>query len=219
MTKLHLLWDLDGTLVDSEQEILSTIEKALAQVGISMNDATSKFRIGPPVREVIKNAFPANYLSEERLEVIIKTFREIYDTSDFKNTKPFEGIESLINDTSYVHHIITNKPFYATNRILGTKGWKPCIADVITPDSLMKEMGKMMSKPEMFKYCRAKHPNIPMVGIGDMAIDAMSANDADIMSIGALWGTGTRDELETAGCNYIVETTDQLKDLLISLSR
>ena len=71
-----------------------------------------------------------------------------------------------------------------------------------------------MTKPELFKYCRAAYPEVPMVGIGDMALDAESAIDAGITAIGVLWGTGTRDELEEAGCQYIVENSAQLNDLL-----
>ena len=57
-----------------------------------------------------------------------------------------------------------------------------------------------------------------MIGIGDMALDAESAHAAGIKCIGVLWGTGTREELEEAECDYIVNDTRQLKELLISLS-
>ena len=218
MNKINVIWDMDGTLVDSEQEILSTIEKSLSQVGVSIKDATSKLRIGPPVRDVIRNAFSKDVLSEEKLDKAVRAFRVIYDTSDYENTKPYEGIDDLIHDSHFVHHVITNKPFYATNRILKAKGWDGCMVEVITPDSLLEVYGKKMTKPEMFRYCRAAYPDAPMVGIGDMALDAESAIEAKITAVGVLWGTGTRNELENAGCHYIVETSNQLKDLLYNLS-
>lgn len=218
MMKLHVIWDMDGTLVDSEQEILSTIETSLSQVGVSIIDATSKLRIGPPVRDVIRNAFSKDVLSEENLDKAVRAFRVIYDTSDYENTKPYEGIDDLIYDSHFVHHVITNKPFYATNRILKAKGWDGCVAEVITPDSLLEVHGMRMTKPEMFRYCRSANPDVPMVGIGDMALDAESAINAEIIAIGVLWGTGTRNELEDARCHYLVESTNQLKDLLYNLS-
>lgn len=217
MKNLHLIWDMDGTLVDSEPEILATIQKALAQVGVFMNTATSKLRIGPPVREVIRNAFSEDILSEEQLEEAVKVFRVIYDSSDYEDTKPFEGIDELMHDSRYVHHVITNKPFHATNKILEKKGWNGNVVDVITPDSLLDLIGSKMTKPEMFKYCRSAYPDVPMYGIGDMALDARSAIDSGIAAIGVLWGTGTRGELEDAGCRYIVEDCGQLKDIIESL--
>lgn len=217
MKKLHLIWDMDGTLVNSEPEILSTIKKSLAQVGVPMEAATSKLRIGPPVKEVIRNAFTEDVLSEEQLDKAVKAFRVIYDSSDYEDTKPFDGIDELMYDPRYVHYIITNKPFYATNRILEQKGWNGRIVDVITPDSLMEVLGRKLTKSEMFKYCRSTYPEIPMYGIGDMALDAKSAIESGIQAIGVLWGTGTRDELEEAGCSFIVENCNQLKDILESL--
>ncbi len=195
--KLHLLWDMDGTMVDSEPEILSTIEKSLASVGVSINDASAKFRIGPPVKDIIRNVYPHTILSDEQLDRAVKCFRLIYDNSDYENTKPFDGIDTLMHNSRFVNHVITNKPFYATNRILKAKGWDGCVVDVITPDSLLEVMGRKMTKPEMFKYCRSANPGVPMVGIGDMALDAESAIDAEITAIGVLWGTGTRKEHPT----------------------
>lgn len=214
MEKLHLIWDMDGTLVDSESEILFTIKKSLARIGVSMDAAISKFRIGPPVRDVIRNAFPVKILSDEQLDEAVRAFRVIYDSSDYEDTKPFEGIDELMHDSRYIHHVITNKPFYATNRILEKKGWNGRVVDVITPDSHMEVFGKKMTKPEMFKYCRSVYPEVEMYGIGDMALDAMSAIESGIPAIGVLWGTGTCEELMKAGCQYIVENFKQLKVIL-----
>ena len=213
-TNLHLLWDMDGTLVNSEPEILATIEKSLATVGVKMSEAKVPLRIGPPVITVIRNSFPVGILSEEQLNEAVKAFRKIYDSSDYENTLPFDGIEDLINDSHYVHHIITNKPDLATHRILERKGWDGRVVEVLTPHTLEMEFGHTMTKPELFKYCRAAYPEVSMVGIGDMAYDAKSAHAAGINSIGVLWGTGTREELEKVGCNYLVENVKQLKKLL-----
>ncbi len=217
-TKLHLLWDMDGTLVNSEPEILATIEKSLATVGVKIAEAETLLRIGPPVKAIIRNSFPLDILSEEKLNEAVKAFRKIYDSSDYENTFPFDGIDDLIHDSRYVHHIITNKPDLATNRILVKKGWDERVVDVLTPHTQEMEIGHVMTKPELFKCCRAAYPEVPMVGIGDMALDAESAHAVGINSIGVLWGTGTREELEEAGCNYIVENSIQLKKLLINLS-
>lgn len=215
--KLHLLWDMDGTLVNSEPEILATIEKSLASVGVMMSAAKAPLRIGPPVKTIIRNAFPIDILSEELLNEAVKAFRRIYDSSDYENTRPFDGIDDIIHDKLYVHHVITNKPDLATNRILERKGWNERMIDVLTPHTLEMEIGHTMTKPELFKICRATYPEVPMIGIGDMAIDAESAISAGIVSIGVLWGSGTVQELEKVGCHYLVNTVSELKELLNTL--
>lgn len=213
-TNLHLLWDMDGTLVNSEPEILATIDKSLATVGVKMSEAKAPLRIGPPVSIVIRNSFPVEILSEVQLNEAVKAFRKIYDSSDYENTLPFDGIDNLINDSHYVHHIITNKPDFATHRILERKGWDGRVVEVLTPHTLEMEFGHTMTKPELFKYCRAAYPEVSMVGIGDMAYDAESAHAAGINSIGVLWGTGTREELEKVGCDFIVSSVKELNLLL-----
>lgn len=215
--KLHLLWDMDGTLVNSEPEILATIEKSLEIVGVKIGEACDALRIGPPIRTILRNSFTKDILSEEQLNEAVMAFRKIYDSSDYVNTLPFDGIDELIHDNHFVHHIITNKPDLATNRIIEKKGWEGKVIDVLTPHTMEKKIGRPMSKPELFLYCRANYPEVPMVGIGDMALDAESARTAGIKTIGVLWGTGTKEELESAGCNYIVNDTKQLKQLLINL--
>lgn len=214
MTKLHLIWDMDGTLVNSEPEIVATIIQALKSIGVSSDSASKPFRIGPPVREVIRNAYPASVLTDEQLEQAEFAFRKIYDASDFEQTKSYEGIDELIHDGSFVHHVITNKPRYATMRILEKKGWDGCFVDVLTPDTLEAEVGRKMKKPEMFKTHRSFYPDVPMVGIGDMELDAKSAIDAGIRPIGVLWGAGTLEELRAAGCQYVVKDVEELRKVL-----
>ena len=101
--KLHLIWDMDGTLVDSEGEVFHTIEKSLEKVGLSIDEAQKPLRIGPPVRDVIRNSYSEDLLNNDQLDVVVGAFREIYDASEFEDTIPFEGIEELIlcNDLFY----------------------------------------------------------------------------------------------------------------------
>lgn len=208
---LHLIWDMDGTLVNSEPEILKTIDKALGQLGLSVNDATSPLRVGPPLPTMLRSAFTEQQLNDEQISDVIAHFRTIYDASEFHETIPFPGIDELIRENRYVHHVITNKPNYATKRIIDKKGWDDYIVEVLSPDTLFSEVGRNMLKPELFKTFRSMYPYVSLVGIGDMAKDAECAREVGIPAIGVLWGTGTKGELEEAGCNDIVATAEELR--------
>lgn len=213
--KLHLIWDMDGTLVDSEPEILATIQKSLHAIGLSLKQASRPLRIGPPLPEVLRNSFSKDVLSEEQIREVIKGFRKIYDSSEFVDTRPFDGINEIIKSPKYIHHVITNKPDFATRRIIEKKGWSQDIVDVLSPNTLIAEMGRQMKKPELFQYFKIRNPYIKVVGIGDMAGDAACAQAAGIPAIGVLWGTGTKEELEQAGCDSIVGNVDELKESLM----
>lgn len=212
--KLHIVWDMDGTLVDSEPEIVATIEESLASAGISIADAQAPIRIGPPVRNILRTAFPEDVLTETQFDEVVKAFRTIYDTSDYRNTKPYEGIDVIIRDPRYVHHVITNKPDLPTNRIIDSKGWRDYIADVLTPNTMEQQVGRLLTKPELFQLFRKQHPAEWTIGIGDMASDSEAAQAVGMDAIGVLWGTGTYEELELSGCYYIVSSVQELKELL-----
>lgn len=217
--KIHLIWDLDGTLVNSEPEILTTIQQALATAGLSVTDAKVPLRIGPPLPTMLRTAFGEAQLSEERLSAVIKAFRQIYDASDFEATVPFEGIDALIHDSAYVHHVITNKPLFATRRILEKKGWGDCIEKVLTPDAQVEILGHPLTKPELFETFRTTYPDVQAVGIGDMANDAACAKTVGLPAIGVLWGTGTRAELQAAGCDAIVSNVRELRESIQTIIR
>lgn len=212
--KLHLIWDMDGTLVNSEPEILTTISKSLESLGLSVKDANPVIRIGPPLQEMLRGSFSKEKLSDEQLIEVIKQFRVIYDSSDFQETKPYDGIDDLIHCPEYVHHVITNKPAYATKRIIDKKGWSSCIKDVFAPDTFIKEVGRKMSKLELFNAFQTLCSDVKVVGIGDMAKDAECAKAIGIPAIGVLWGTGTKDELLQAGCDETVSNVTKLKEIL-----
>lgn len=212
--KLTIIWDLDGTLIDSAPEIIVTIRKALLQNGINPDTLVSPLRIGPPVSQIIRNSFPKHILSEEVLENVVKDFRYIYDSSSYKSTTIFSGIEDILsNTTDYIHVIITNKPELATRRIIHFKGWDSYISEVLTPTTFATSK----KKPELFRIFQETHPRIDPVCIGDMQVDCLCAKIINAKTIGVLWGTGTLDELSDAGCDFIVENTFQLSDILHKL--
>lgn len=215
MKKLHIIWDLDGTLINSEQEVLESLIKSVRQAGISEDKQKSKFRVGPTVDKILDNAFGEDGITKEKKKEIISLFRNNYDNCGFNNTPSFDGIQEILENEQYVHHIITNKPDLATNRILEKLGWNRYFTSVITPYSFMKSTDdKRKTKSELFSICIKKYSNENFVSIGDMDTDIKAAQENNITAIGVLWGTGNRFELESCGCTIIAEKVDELKEIL-----
>ena len=163
---------------------------------------------------MLRRSFSEKQLDDHQIDEVIKQFRVIYDSSEFQDTVPFEGIDEMIHSSEYVHHVITNKPDYATKRILEKKGWGSQFVDVFSPDSFISEMGRKLNKTELFQLFRTRYPDVDAVGIGDMAKDAACAKTIGIPAIGVLWGTGTKGELQNAGCDEIVSQTGELEEVL-----
>ena len=217
MNRLHIIWDLDGTLINSEKEVLDALILSARAAGLSEQMQKSSFRVGPLVDKILEEAFPEELLTDEKKKEVVSNFRSSYDNCGFNRTLPFSGIEDILSDSSFVHHIVTNKPDLATGRILEKLGWKKYFASVVTPYSFIKNNSDTRkTKSELFAETVASCTGERFVGIGDMDTDCKAAHDNDIPAIGVLWGTGTRVELESAECEFIAENVNQLHLFLIS---
>ena len=215
---IHVIWDLDGTLINSENEVLQALISAVRKAGLSESDQIKPFRVGPTVDKILEYSLPKSILTDIKKTEIVKNFRDLYDNCGFNNTLCFSGIEEILNEKRFLHHSITNKPDLATKRILRKLGWDNKFATVITPYSFMKSSeDKRKTKTELFKICMQNYPNEAFVGIGDMETDAKSAKENNILSIGVLWGTGTKSELKDAACSYIAESVEELHSYLVRL--
>lgn len=212
---LHIIWDLDGTLIDSELEALVALKQSFYEAGVSVSDNQLHFRPGPTIDKIIEKFFSKDSLSIQKKNEIIERFRKNYDNCGFNNIKPFDGIENILNNNQFVHHIITNKPDLPTKRILKKLGWDNYFTSVVTPYTFMNECNdKRKSKTELFRSCIADYPKERFVGIGDMETDIIAALDNNIPAIGVLWGTGTKKELEECDSSFIVSTLFELQQLL-----
>lgn len=215
MEKLHIIWDLDGTLINSENEVLEALVRSVRECGLSEEEQKAPFRVGPTIDKILDASFDDSILTAEKKTAVVAAFRTNYDNCGFNNTLPYEGIEGILKDTRFVHHIVTNKPDFATNRIIEKLCWKEYFASVITPYSFIKSPDdKRKSKAELFALCMAEYPDERFIGIGDMDTDARAAIENGIPAIGVLWGTGTKEELLNCGCTHIAENVEELKELL-----
>jgi phosphoglycolate phosphatase len=217
---LHVIWDLDGTLINSQHEIIYTIELALQDAGITISDAVNPIKIGPPLSIMLRQAFPDYLLTNDKLIEVISYFRKRYDTSNYKMTVPYDGIGKIIMDKKkFIHHIITNKPHCATRRIVEKMGWSNQFTTITTPEvksnnTVINEDG-VNSKIGFFADLIKEHGgnHSLFIGIGDMKSDCIAAKDNNIKSIGVLWGTGAREELSDC-CDYLFDDTKQLYNFL-----
>jgi len=215
---LNIIWDLDGTLIDSEAEILHHLEFALHDASLNVSDQVRPIKIGPPLDVLLRESFPVEVLTEEKIKKVVSGFRARYDNSGFPMTKPFDGIEEIISDTAnFVHYVITNKPNPASQNVIEKMGWKD---KVISLKALSVHAERKKSKTELFAELIAEFGGgaSSFIGIGDAKTDAIAARDNNITSVGVLWGSGTREEL-TDCCDYIFEDTKQLHDFLYGLSK
>lgn len=210
----NFIFDLDGTLVDSSEEILSSLKEAYGIVLPDLEIKIDRSVIGPPAPQMIKNITP--FLGQDQVDKINLEFRRIYDSGDFSKTKLFDGIleflHLLLNKNRNLF-IVTNKPMVPTQRMLAILKMDFFNA-VVTPDSIS---GKDLTKSQMLRDLISKN-NInkkEAVFIGDTYSDINAAKTNGIISVGVLWGYGDKKQLEDSNPKFLVANINELSKLAI----
>ena len=207
----NFIFDLDGTIINSSQEILLCLQRAFAESNYNIDK--SKFTsdiIGPPIKEIIKIVSPK--LSDEAIiSDIIKNFRRIYDYNEEDVSIMYEGIYDVLlslRDNDKRLFVATFKPSVPTQKLL--KKFKlNMFDDVYTVD----KFDKPMSKAEMISDIIEKY-NLnreKTVMIGDTVSDMQAAKLNSIKSAAVSWGyEKNMVELKETSDFFI----DKAKDLL-----
>jgi len=210
---LNLIWDLDGTLIDSQAEILYHLKLALQDASFDIRDQVKPIKIGPPLDIMLKESFPAETLTMEKINEIISCYRERYNNSGFPMTGPFNGIEEIISDTTnFVHYVVTNKPNPASQRIIDKLGWTDKIASLKAQSAQIEQR---KPKTDLFAELITEFggDRSSFIGIGDAKTDCIAAKKNGITAVGVLWGTGTKEEMADC-CDYLFEDVRRLREFL-----
>lgn len=192
---IHLLIDLDGTLVDSCEGIFHAYQKVCAKLGLCV-PVLEEFRrkIGPPIDEIYSNFNPDS--SKEERDMFRRLFRKIYDSEGYKQYKSYDGVISTIKKLHERQHvdltIITNKPTKPAKDIVADMNLSTIFSDVIGQDYLRvtKDGEAFKGKTNAINYVTQKIPREPTkyIYIGDTISDYDCAKKAGIDFIAATYG-------------------------------
>lgn len=210
-----ILFDLDGTLTDSQVGIINSVQHALKSFGIEETDRESlrKF-IGPP----LKDSFMEYYqFDEEKANLAITKYREYFSVKGLFENRVYPGIPELLK--KLVEHgkkliVATSKPTPFTRQILDHFN----LDRYFTFVSGSNLDGTRIRKDEVIAYaikeCGLK-ANDNMVMVGDRKYDITGAKAIGIDSIGVLYGFGSRSELEEENPTRVVGSVSDLKKALM----
>jgi len=206
-----ILFDLDGTLTESEEGIIRSASYALEKMGrpVPSYEEMKKF-IGPP----LKYSFMTfGGMNEEEAEQATTVYRERYREVGWSENKVYEGIPAMLKALKRAGvklGVATGKPQVFTEKILELFGLAPYFDTVcgiaLNDHSADKKKLITDATPDGCK-------SVCMVGDRKFDIEAGRALGLD--AIGVLYGYGSREELEQAGATAIARTPDELADILL----
>lgn len=201
----YIFFDLDGTITQSEFGITASAAYALSKFGIEEKDKSMLLKfIGPPLYYSFEKFYG---ICGSKADEAIKFFREYYEADAYKDAPVFEGIpevlESLFKDGKTLL-VVTSKPGHVAKRVIEYTGLTDYFYEIVGPGSEMTDPSKADLIRRAVEITGADQSEVLM--IGDRNYDIEGANDAGVDSAGAIYGYGTRTELELAGATYLVET-------------
>ena len=189
-----VLFDLDGTLLDSAPDFVATINVMRAERSESeMSAQMLRPHVSKGARAMLAAGFPQ--LDVDARETMIPMFLEIYQRELARHGAAFDGIEALlaaIETAGGRWGIVTNKPEYLARRLLPLLGWDARCAVLVGGDTLP------VRKPDPLPLLHAAQ--LVGVGVSDCAYvgdderDIVAARAAGMPSIVALWGYRLDDE-------------------------
>ena len=211
----YLFFDLDGTLTDPALGITNSFKYALKYFGLEIPSyETLCSFIGPPLPDTFKNLLG---FSDEKVAEGVKKYREYFSTKGLLENSVYPGIPKLLESLKQAGKklvVATSKPEEYSVKIIEHFGLSKYFENVC--GSLMNETRS--KKDEVIEYAierNAIKDRSKILMIGDRKHDILGAKKAGIKSCGVLFGYGSREELETAGADFIAENVSRLDKICL----
>lgn len=187
----HILFDLDGTLIDSAPAILASFREAFARCAIAPVRAIDDSVIGPPLHETLQ--LLAGRSDAALIGELADAFKASYDGSGYRATAAYAGVAALLDELAGAGRtlsIATNKRLHPTRLILDHLGWGGHFAHVYALDLVSP---RLPDKATMIGRLLADQgiARAQAIYIGDRREDGESADANGLPFIAATWGYGS----------------------------
>lgn len=184
----HLIFDLDGTLIDSSDSILESFRRAFDKVGKTPLHPLTADIIGPPLRETLSNV--SGLSDSEELDRLATAFKAHYDTEGYKYTKIFPHIPEMLAELTQKQvplYIATNKRNIPTRLIVDYLDWTSYFTGIYALDSLISPSAK---KSDLLKHIVKEYTmnSLRTLYVGDRLEDKNAAASNYLKFAFAAWG-------------------------------
>jgi len=211
-----VIFDLDGTLLDTLQDLADSMNQVLAERGLPTHP-TESFRrfVGNGVAKLVSRALPPGKRSEAVTSDCLKAFLNEYDRNWNRKTHPYSGVPKLLDDLTerkIPMAVFTNKLQDFAER---------CIREFLSEwrfASILGQRDGLPGKPDPTGALEiAAQLNVPaqeFLYLGDSDVDMKTALNAGMVPVGALWGFRTEKELREAGAVRLISRPEELLDVV-----
>lgn len=205
-----VVFDLDGTLFDAEEGIVSSVVKAMKEMGLEIpQGAQLRQVVGPPLRYSFHDLLN---VPSERLDEAADRYAHIFRSEGMYRYSVYPGIRTMLRvlkENGIYVALASSKPRDLCEHILRHYGLRHYFDRVIGETDSHAKLGK----PEMIRRALPEHYWRAAM-VGDRLYDMEGAKAAGVDGVGAVYGCGSVEELQNAGATLLVSDADELRELL-----
>ena len=205
-----VVFDLDGTLFDAEEGIVSSVRKAMEEMGLAIpQGAELRQVVGPPLRYSFHDLLN---VPAERLDEAAERYARIFRSEGMYRYSVYPGIRTMLRvlkENGLYVALASSKPQELCEHILQVYCLRHYFDRVIGETDNHAKLGK----PEMIRRALPEHYRRAAM-VGDRLYDMEGAKAAGVDGIGAVYGCGSEEELRKAGADRLVSDADALRELL-----
>ena len=211
-----VLFDLDGTLVDSLADLANSMNRVLTRQGLPPHPVQAyRYFVGNGITKLVQRALPAEAQRQNLIQDCVQKMRQEYALHWADTTRPYPGITQLLDTLATLGiqmAILSNKPDELTQEVVrkllpewdfaAVAGARETIPKKPDPAGALRIANLLHHEPADFLY------------LGDTNTDMQTARAAGMFAIGALWGFRTADELKEHGAQALLAVPMELCPLL-----
>lgn len=215
MTKL-VIFDLDGTLLDTIDDLATSTNHALRRNGYPEHELSEyPFFVGNGVYKLIERALPAEARNDETVRRLREDFVEHYTLHNADLTRPYPGIAELLGELQkrgVLLAVASNKYQEATRKLIARYFGERTFA------SVFGQREGIAPKPDPTIIGDILHETgiapADVLYVGDSGVDMQTAARGGLRSVGVTWGFRPRAELEANGAVHLIDKPEELLELL-----
>ncbi|HWQ78419.1 MAG TPA: HAD family hydrolase [Anaerovoracaceae bacterium] len=210
-----VIFDLDGTLLDTVDDLADSMNAALKHWGFPEHTASDYKRlIGNGLRNLAEVSLPGPNRDDETIDCCLSYMRAEYEKRWSEKTRPYPGIPELLDELARRQikmAVLSNKAHTFTRKIIETllPDWKF--------DAVFGERLSIPRKPDpQTSFEIAGLLDIPVeefIFLGDSGVDMKTAHAAGMLPVGALWGFRPMEELKENGAKFLISKPLELLKL------
>ena len=211
-----ILFDLDGTLLDTLEDLATAANRALGTLGLPAHP-TDAYRVfvGDGLRTLAERILPGEQRSAAQVDALVATFEREYSRTWNERTAPYAGVPEMLDRLTgdgYRMSVLSNKPDAFTRLCVEQLlphwtfaplyGQRPGVPKKPDPAAALAIAAELDLDPAEVLY------------LGDTATDMHTARAAGMAAVGVLWGFRSADELRAAGARHLITHPGELAPLL-----